>query len=110
MRVFMTGALFSYRPVRPSSKSSPMGFHYPDSYSDVDAGGQRIMEFVFPGEARQQLPLILPVLAHLSHNNDERWLTCIGSEFVSKKDCQLFNINRQRLLQGLPSHRYATLE
>ena len=70
---------------------------------------QRIVEFVFPGEPRQQLSLILPVLANLSNNNDQRWLTCIGPSFLSKKDCQRFRLNWQRLLQVLPNQRCAAV-
>jgi len=71
---------------------------------------QRIIEFVFPGEPRQQLSLILPTLAHLSHNQDQRWLTCIGPSFLSKKDCQAFHLNWQRLLQVLPNQRCAIID
>jgi cell division inhibitor SulA len=71
---------------------------------------QRIVEFVFPGEARQQLPLILPVLAHLTNNGDQRWLTCIGPQLLAKKDCHRYRLNWQRLLQVLPSQRCAMID
>ena len=70
----------------------------------------RISEFIFPGDPRHQLPLILPVLGHLSHSGDSRWLTCIGSHFLSKKDCAEFNLDRKRLLQVLPSARCDVFE
>ena len=40
---------------------------------------ERIIEVVVPAaqDARPQLTLVLPLLAHLSNNNDGRWLTCI---------------------------------
>jgi len=79
------------------------------SYNNV-THDQRIIEFVFPGEPRQQLPLILPTLAHLSHHQDQRWLTCIGPLFLSKKDCLAFELNWQRLLQVLPNQRCAIIE
>lgn len=71
---------------------------------------QRIVEFVFPGEPRQQMSLILPTLAHLSHHSDQRWLSCIGQVFLSKKDCQAFAVNWQRLLQVLPNQRCAMID
>jgi cell division inhibitor SulA len=79
-------------------------------YNDTQVAEQRIIEFVFPGEPRHQLPLILPVLTHLSNHNDQRWLTCIGALFLSKKDCQKFNLNWQRLLQVLPNNRCAVID
>lgn len=71
---------------------------------------QRIVEFVFPGEARQQLPLILPVLAHLTNTGDHRWLTCIGPQLLAKKDCRRYDLNWQRLLQVLPNQRCAVID
>jgi cell division inhibitor SulA len=69
-----------------------------------------ISEFIFPGEPRQQLPLILPVLSHLSHCGDSRWLTCIGTSFLAKKDCADFGLDWRRLLQVLPSARCDVFE
>jgi cell division inhibitor SulA len=71
---------------------------------------QRIVEFVFPGEARQQLPLILPVLAHLTNNGDQRWLACIGPQLLTKGDCRRFRLNWQRLLQVLPNQRCSAID
>ena len=77
---------------------------------DASPQFQSIVEFVFPGEPRQQLSLILPTLAHLSHHSDQRWLTCIGPLFLSKKDCQAYQLNWQRLLQVLPNQRCAIID
>jgi cell division inhibitor SulA len=77
---------------------------------DSEPAGQNIIEVVFPGEPRQQLSLILPMLTHLSYDNDQRWLTCIGPQFLSKKDCQRFQLNWQRLLQVLPNNRCAVID
>lgn len=77
--------------------------------NDVD-DSDRIVEFVFPGEPRQQLALILPVLSHLSNHSDQRWLTCIGPLFLAKKDCLRFDLNWQRLLQVLPNHRCSVID
>jgi len=74
------------------------------------AAAQRIVEFVFPGEARQQLSLILPVLGHLTNSGDQRWLTCIGPQLLAKKDCRQYNLNWQRLLQVLPSQKCAVID
>jgi cell division inhibitor SulA len=65
----------------------------------------RIVEFVVPEVSLQQLAFIFPLLGHLSHSEDPRWLTCIGTVLLSKKDCRLFGLNRYRLLQVLPSQR-----
>ncbi|MDB6062850.1 MAG: hypothetical protein JWM78_2953 [Verrucomicrobiaceae bacterium] len=65
----------------------------------------RVSEFIFSGEPRQQFSLLLPVLSHLSHKGDSRWLTCIGTSFLSKKDCADFDLDWRRLLQVLPSSR-----
>lgn len=75
-----------------------------------DHSPARIVEFVFAGEPRQQLSLVLPLIAHLSRQEDARWLTCIGSVFLGKGDCQQLQLNWQRLLQVLPNHRVDTLE
>ena len=75
-----------------------------------DAAEQRIVEFVFPGEARQQLPLILPVLAHLTNNGDQRWLACIGPQLLTKSDCRRYHLNWQRVLQVLPNRRCAIID
>jgi len=80
------------------------------NHSGLAPQPQRIIEFVFPGEPRQQLSLILPTLAHLSHHTDQRWLTCIGPLFLSKKDCQAYQLNWQRLLQVLPNQRCAIID
>lgn len=69
-----------------------------------------ISEFIFPGEARQQLPILLPVLSHLSRCGDSRWLTCIGTSFLAKKDCADFGLDWRRLLQVLPSTRCDVFE
>ncbi len=71
---------------------------------------QRIVEFVFPGEARQQWSLILPVLGHLTNNGDQRWLTCIGPQLLAKKDCRQYRLNWQRLLQVLPGQRGVVID
>lgn len=71
---------------------------------------QRIAEFIFPGEARQQLPLILPTLAHLTNNGDSRWLTCIGPQLLAKTDCRRYRLNWQRLLQVLPNQRCSVID
>jgi cell division inhibitor SulA len=70
----------------------------------------RIVEFVFAGEPRQQLSLVLPLLAHLSQQDDPRWLTCIGPVFLGKRDCQQLQLNWRRLLQVMPNHRVETIE
>jgi cell division inhibitor SulA len=68
---------------------------------------ERIIEVVVPAaaDARPQLTLVLPLLAHLSNSSDGRWLTCIGPSFVAKRDCQRYGINWKRLLQILPNQR-----
>ena len=76
---------------------------------DADAVS-RISEFIFPGDPRQQLPLIMPMLSHLSRSGDSRWLTCVGASFLSKKDCLDFALDRRRLLQVLPSARCDVFE
>jgi cell division inhibitor SulA len=71
---------------------------------------QRIVEFVCPGDARQQLPLILPVLAHLTNSGDQRWLACIGPQLLTKGDCRRYSLNWQRVLQVLPNRRCAVID
>ena len=68
---------------------------------------ERIIEVVVPAaqDARPQLAMVLPLLAHLSNTGDSRWLTCIGPSFVAKRDCQRYGINWKRLLQVLPNQR-----
>lgn len=65
----------------------------------------RVVEFIVPEVSLQQLAFIFPLLGHLSFNEDPRWLTCIGPQLLSKKDCRQFGLNRFRLLQVLPSQR-----
>lgn len=86
-------------------------FELVDTPSDGAAESvQHIAEFIFPGEARQQLPLILPVLAHLTNNGDPRWLTCIGPQLLAKVDCRRYRLNWQRLLQVLPNARCSVID
>lgn len=93
------------------SMAAPLQFMPVDQLdADENIPEQRIVEFVFPGEARQQLPLILPVLAHLTNNGDQRWLTCIGPQLLAKKDCRRYHLNWQRLLQVLPNQRCAVID
>lgn len=91
-----------------SSSLSPLQFMPVDA--EECPAKQRIVEFVFPGEARQQLPLILPVLAHLTNNGDQRWLACIGPQLLTKGDCRRFRLNWQRLLQVLPNQRCSAID
>lgn len=65
----------------------------------------RVVEFVVPQISLAELAFILPLLGHLSYSEDPRWVTCIGSPLLSKKDCRQFGLNRFRLLQVLPSQR-----
>jgi cell division inhibitor SulA len=93
------------------SLSSPLQFMPVESIDrEEQPSEQRIVEFVFPGEARQQLPLILPVLAHLTNNGDHRWLACIGPQLLTKSDCRRYHLNWQRLLQVLPNRRCAAID
>lgn len=111
--ISVVDALLRWFAIMFNSNSSQLAFGYNtperDQATDPHAN-QRIVEFVFPGEPRQQLSLILPTLAHLSHHADQRWLTCIGPLFLSKKDCQRYGLNWQRLLQVLPNNRCAIIE
>lgn len=70
-----------------------------------DARTSRIVEFVVPQISLPELAFIFPLLSHLSYSEDPRWVTCIGSLLLSKKDCRQFGLNRYRLLQVLPSQR-----
>lgn len=84
---------------------------YAKSSTPINASAEsRISEFIFPGDPRQQLPLILPMLGHLSRCGDSRWLTCVGASFLSKKDCLDFALDWRRLLQVLPSARCDVFE
>jgi len=74
------------------------------------APASRISEFIFPGDPRQQMPLILPMLSHLSRTGDSRWLTCIGAGFLAKRDCAESQLDWRRLLQVLPSSRCDVIE
>lgn len=66
---------------------------------------RRIMELVLPDDLRQQVPLLLSVVSHLSRQMDERWLTCIGASFLAKRECLDYQVNWQRLLQVMPNSR-----
>ncbi|MFT3931234.1 MAG: hypothetical protein QM709_13150 [Spongiibacteraceae bacterium] len=70
-----------------------------------DAKTSRVVEFVVPQISLTELAFIFPLLGHLSYSEDPRWVTCIGSLLLSKKDCRQFGLNRYRLLQVLPSQR-----
>lgn len=69
-----------------------------------------IVEFVMPAMSTHQLEFIFPLLGHLSFSEDQRWVTCIGMQLLSKKDCRQFGLNRFRLLQVLPSQRCNVVE
>lgn len=79
------------------------------------AAGSPVSEFVFAGDLRQQLPLVLPLLSHLSRSGDPRWLTCIGSTLLTKtlltkKDSGDSQLDWRRLLQVLPGARCDAIE
>lgn len=74
------------------------------------APASRIVEFIVPQISLRQLAFIFPLLGHLSYSEDPRWVTCIGSLLLSKKDCRQFGLNRYRLLQVLPSQRCNVVE
>jgi cell division inhibitor SulA len=90
--------------------SSPLQFMPPESIEADNSSEQRIVEFVCPGDARQQLPLILPVLAHLTNSGDQRWLACIGPQLLTKGDCRNYRLNWQRVLQVLPNRRCSVID
>lgn len=79
-------------------------------YDGPATRSQRIMELVVPENARQQLPLVVSMVSHLSRSADDRWLTCIGASFVSKRDCESFQVHWQRLLQVIPDSRHDAFE
>lgn len=66
---------------------------------------KRIMELVLTDNLRQQLPLLLSVVSHLSRQADGRWLTCIGTTFLAKRECLDYQVDWQRLLQVMPNGR-----
>lgn len=70
---------------------------------------RRIMEFVC-ADGRQQLPLLLSLMGHLSRTDDSRWLTCIGPAFLSKGDCLAYQVHWQRLLQVIPRSHESNVE
>jgi cell division inhibitor SulA len=80
------------------------------AHDEQRADIERITEFVFPDQLQQHWSLILPLLSHLSHLPDSRWLSCIGLLHAQKKDCQQFGLNWQRLLQVFPNNRCAVFE
>lgn len=69
-----------------------------------------LIEIAVPGDIRLHLPLILPILSQLTHDSGSGWLTYVGSNLLSKKDCRQFGLNWQRLLQVLPSTRCNALD
>jgi cell division inhibitor SulA len=71
---------------------------------------RRIMEFVCADDRRQQLPLLLSLMGHLSRTDDSRWLTCIGPAFFSKNDCLGYQVHWQRLLQVIPRSHESNVE
>lgn len=98
-------------PVSFESVPEPLQFMPVESIDGEDnPSEQRIVEFVCPGDARQQLPLILPVLAHLTNSGDQRWLACIGPQLLTKGDCRRYHLNWQRVLQVLPNRRCAVID
>lgn len=60
---------------------------------------RRISEICLPANSAFQRELLLPMLSHLSHTNDHRWLTWVGAYHLKKAQCEEAGLNWQRLLQ-----------
>ena len=71
---------------------------------------RQITEMVLPAASELEAHIVLPVIAHLSHNDQQRWLTWVGPFCLSRQACESFQIHWQSLLQIFPRHHNSNVE
>ncbi len=56
-----------------------------------------LTELVLTGDRNQQMTLIMPMIAHLSQENGDRWLTWITASKPNREELKRFGVNTDRL-------------
>ena len=56
-------------------------------------GNPGVTEIVLPGSEQHSSELVLPMLAHLSHQAADRWFTLVGPERLPKDVCERYGFN-----------------
>lgn len=56
-----------------------------------------VSELMIPAWEQASLELLLPMLSHLSHQADNRWLTWIGKPCLSKQIAKTHQVNRSNV-------------
>lgn len=56
-----------------------------------------VSELMIPAWEQASLELLLPMLSHLSHQADDRWLTWIGQPCLSKQIAKMHQLNRSNV-------------
>ncbi|TQV81366.1 hypothetical protein FKG94_09760 [Exilibacterium tricleocarpae] len=82
MRYGATATATAYQqPRRPQPAPTPSG----------------VTEVVLSGESPAQLQLILPMLAHMSHLDDYRWITWIGDHRLDRRQLDAYGVDSRKL-------------
>lgn len=76
-----------------NAKASPSSF----SLDDRNTQQCGITELVISNGHEQYLQWLLPMVAHFSHQDDNRWLTWIGANGISKQLLKRYDINTRNL-------------
>lgn len=67
-----------------------------------DHASPGVSELLIPSWEQDSLDLVLPMLAHLSHQTSDRWLTWLGQTGISKQDISThsFDANKLRTIRS----------
>ncbi len=65
-----------------------------------------VTELVLAANEPQQLAMVLPMIAHLSHKETDRWITWIAPQGIDRSLLETFGVDTQRLrLIHSPNHQ-----
>lgn len=56
-----------------------------------------VTELVLAANEPQQLAMVLPMIAHLSHKETDRWITWIAPQGIDRSLLEAFGVDTQRL-------------
>jgi cell division inhibitor SulA len=54
-----------------------------------------VTELVLTSDSPEQLHLLLPMLAHLSHNSSDRWITWVSPKHLNRELLVAYGVNTQ---------------
>ena len=66
-------------------------------HSHSTAVSSGVTELILSAGQPEQLSMVLPMLAHLSRQDDERWITWIAPRSISRELLEQFGVDAQKL-------------